>query len=96
VRTCIACRQERGKRELVRVVRTPDAGVRVDPTGKAAGRGAYLCRARVCWQQALAGARLLNSALRTTLTTEEVAALTAFAATLPERLPTPAVETSPI
>ena len=31
LRTCIACRQNRGKRELVRVVRTPDAGVKIDP-----------------------------------------------------------------
>ncbi len=49
-RTCVVCRSERGKRELVRIVRTPDGAVRVDPTGKVAGRGAYLCKARPCWQ----------------------------------------------
>lgn len=86
IRTCIACRQARGKRELVRVVRTATAGVIIDPTGKAAGRGAYLCRARACWERALSGARLLNAALRTTLSVEEMAVLTAFAATLPENL----------
>ena len=89
LRTCIACRQNRGKRELVRVVRTPASGVKIDPTGKAAGRGAYLCRARGCWSQALAGQKL-HAALKTTLSAEERAALEAFAATLPEVLATEA------
>lgn len=47
-RTCIACRTARPKRELVRVVRTPDGSVIVDPTGKRSGRGAYLCPKREC------------------------------------------------
>ncbi len=93
LRTCIACRQSRGKRELVRVVRTPDSGVKVDPTGRLAGRGAYLCRARTCWSQALSGHRL-DAALKTTISAEDRAALEAYAATLPETLPaTP--ETAP-
>jgi uncharacterized protein len=85
LRTCIACRQNRGKRELVRVVRTPDSGVKIDPTGKMAGRGAYLCRARTCWSQALSGHRL-DAALKTTIVAEDRAALEAFAASLPETL----------
>jgi predicted RNA-binding protein YlxR (DUF448 family) len=40
-RTCIACRRVAGKRSFVRVVRTAQ-GVEIDPTGKRAGRGAYL------------------------------------------------------
>ena len=83
LRTCIICRQTQGKRELVRVVRTPEDGVRVDPTGKLAGRGAYLCHSRACWDQALRGLRL-NAALKTTLTAEEMAALRKFAVTLPD------------
>ncbi len=86
-RTCIACRQSRGKRELVRVVRTPEAGIQIDPSGKMAGRGAYLCRARTCWSQALRG-RSLDAALKTTVSAEERAALEAYAATLPEALVT--------
>lgn len=82
MRTCIACRQERGKRELVRVVKTPAGEVQIDLTGKLAGRGAYLCRARACWEQILTGARLAN-ALKTTVTADQLAALRAFAATLP-------------
>lgn len=84
LRTCIACRQERSKRELIRIVRTLNAGVQVDPTGKLAGRGAYLCRSRACWEQALQGQRLAG-ALKTTLDAEQVAGLRAFMATLPER-----------
>jgi hypothetical protein len=83
LRTCIACRQTGSKRELVRVVRTPAAGVQVDATGKLAGRGAYLHRNRTCWEQGLRSQRL-SQALKTTLTAEEVGALQAFAATLPE------------
>ncbi len=82
LRTCIICRQERNKRELVRIVRTPNAGVQIDPTGKLAGRGAYLCRSRACWEQAVQGQRLAG-ALKTTLTNEEVAGLRTFLATLP-------------
>ena len=41
VRTCVACRQEAGKPELIRVVRRPDGIVVLDATGRAAGRGAY-------------------------------------------------------
>jgi len=42
-RTCVACRRARPKREMVRVVRTPAGEVKVDPTGKLSGRGAYVC-----------------------------------------------------
>ena len=85
IRTCIACRQEAGKRELVRVVRTSSGSAQVDPTGKLAGRGAYICRVRACWEQALQGQRL-GGALKTTLSTENLAALRAYAATLPETI----------
>ena len=45
---CVACKQMRPKRELVRVVRTADGGVRVDPTSKLSGRGAYVCPTAQC------------------------------------------------
>ena len=54
-RTCVACRQEQGKRELIRIVRTPEQHISVDPTGKANGRGAYLHPVRSCWEKALKG-----------------------------------------
>jgi len=48
LRTCVACRDVRPKRELVRLVRGADRRVVVDPTGAAPGRGAYLCRRASC------------------------------------------------
>ena len=47
-RSCVFCRTSREKRELLRVVRTPDGGVRIDPTSRANGRGAYVCRDEAC------------------------------------------------
>src|SRR5262245_32646958 len=52
-RTCIACRRTDAKRGLLRVVRDAEGHVTLDPTGKRAGRGAYLCHDLVCWEQAL-------------------------------------------
>jgi uncharacterized protein len=52
VRTCIACRQEAGKAELVRIVRRPDGSVEVDRSGKKAGRGAYLHASAECLEVA--------------------------------------------
>ncbi len=66
-RTCVGCRTVNAKRQFVRLVRTAAGQVEVDPTGKAAGRGAYLHERRACWQQALAR-RTLDQALRLTLT----------------------------
>lgn len=66
-RTCVACRQVKTKRELMRVVRVSGGSVEVDSSGKKAGRGAYLCRARECWEIGLKGGRLEHS-LKTTLT----------------------------
>jgi uncharacterized protein len=57
-RQCVACGQMRGKRDLVRVVRTPAGDVRVDPTGKLSGRGAYVCPEAACVDRALREGRL--------------------------------------
>ena len=48
MRTCAACRQVRPKRSLTRVVRIADGTVAIDPTGKLAGRGTYICDATDC------------------------------------------------
>lgn len=81
-RTCIACRQEKGKRELVRIVRTPEQQIIVDLTGKANGRGAYLHPVRSCWEKALKGATIKN-ALKVSPAPDELQALRAFAQALP-------------
>jgi predicted RNA-binding protein YlxR (DUF448 family) len=52
-RTCVACRAGRAKRDLVRVVRAPDGSILFDPTGRLAGRGAYLCADAACWRLAV-------------------------------------------
>ncbi len=80
-RTCVGCRQVMAKRALIRVVRSPE-GVRVDPTGKHAGRGAYIHEDRHCWDRALKGA--LAHALKIELTDQDRAALIQFAQSLPE------------
>jgi predicted RNA-binding protein YlxR (DUF448 family) len=48
IRTCVACRQEAGKRTLVRVVRDAGGQATLDATGRAPGRGAYLHREASC------------------------------------------------
>jgi predicted RNA-binding protein YlxR (DUF448 family) len=89
-RTCAACRQVRPKRELLRIVRTPDGHVVLDPTGKKSGRGTYLCARRSCWDLALKKGRL-EQALSVTLLPEDRAALEAYRETLPpEDAPAPA------
>ncbi|MFB0546941.1 MAG: RNase P modulator RnpM [Anaerolineae bacterium] len=80
-RTCVGCRQVRPKREMVRIVRTPNQGVQIDESGKKSGRGAYLCRNRGCWETAL-GKRCLEHALKIALTDEECSALQAFSQSL--------------
>ncbi len=66
-RTCLACRKVKPKQELVRLVRMSDGTVEIDPGGKKAGRGAYLCGLPECWDIGLKGGRL-ERALRTVIT----------------------------
>lgn len=73
-RTCIACRETKDKRDLIRVVRTPTGTLIIDPTGKANGRGAYLCRQASCWEKGLQKQRLAQ-ALKVNLPVEELSEL---------------------
>ena len=81
LRTCIACQQKRPKRELTRVVRTPEGFIEIDLKGKSPGRGAYLCPNRQCGEIALTQERL-GRALKCQVTAEDVAALRASTALL--------------
>lgn len=74
MRTCVGCRLEAGRRDLLRLVRAPDGMVRVDAQGSAPGRGAYVHRERSCVQAALARGAL-GKALRTGLGPQEAARL---------------------
>ena len=76
-RTCIVCRRQFDKRRLTRVVRTPDSGVLIDPTGKRSGRGAYLCDQVACWDKAIRHPGILNQALDAQLSETELAAIAA-------------------
>lgn len=80
---CIACRDRSAKRVLTRVVRTPEGLVRVDPTGKLNGRGAYLCDNRRCWERAISTSILAN-ALKTDIDIDTATELLRHAAELPE------------
>jgi predicted RNA-binding protein YlxR (DUF448 family) len=80
-RTCVACRRTSAKRELVRVVRTPEGTVEVDPTGKRPGRGAYLCPTPDCWRLGVQKGRL-DRALKTTPSAHDKEALLQYAQSL--------------
>ncbi len=66
---------------MTRLVRTQD-GVQIDPSGKLAGRGAYLHNKRSCWQKGLQGA--LARALKTNISAEEKQKLREYMESLPE------------
>jgi uncharacterized protein len=82
LRTCISCRETKSKRELLRIVRTPDGHVLIDDTGKKSGRGAYLCARLTCWKNALKSKRLEHE-FETAISDEDRANLEAYVATLP-------------
>ncbi len=83
-RSCVACRQKKPKRELIRLVSSAARAIEIDLSGKKNGRGAYLCPARECWETGLKGNRL-EYALRTKLTLENRQALIEYGRKLPEK-----------
>ena len=62
MRMCVACREMKPKKELIRVVRTPEGEIVADETGRKNGRGAYLCRSEACFNKAVK-TRALDRAL---------------------------------
>ncbi len=81
MRRCVACGTQRPKKELLHIVRTPQGDVTVDIKGKAAGRGAYLCRAPACWEQGLRKNHL-EHALKVQISSQERQRLQEFADTV--------------
>ena len=69
LRMCIACREMKPKQEMTRVVKNADGEIFADPTGKAAGRGAYICKSAECAKK-LKKNRLLNRAFGTAISDE--------------------------
>ena len=60
-RMCAGCRQMKEKRDLIRIVRTPENEILIDPTGKKSGRGVYLCPDMKCLEQIEKSRRLEKS-----------------------------------
>ncbi len=52
LRKCVACQEMVAKKELLRVVKTPEGSVIIDESGKQNGRGAYICRKKECFEKA--------------------------------------------
>ena len=61
MRRCLGCMQSFPKKELIRVVRTPDGAVLIDLTGKKSGRGAYLCKDKACLKKAVKAKRIQSN-----------------------------------
>lgn len=66
MRMCVGCREMKPKKELLRVVRSPEGEVSIDPGGKKSGRGAYVCRQEGCLARAIKQ-RQLDRALEVTI-----------------------------
>ena len=81
-RTCVGCREVHSKRSLIRIVRNPE-GIFIDPSGKIAGRGAYLHERSDCWERGLECS--LESALKTELSDKDRERITEFMETLTEK-----------
>ena len=68
-RTCIACREEFDKKDLLRIVKDKEGNISVDVTGKANGRGAYICKKHECLKK-LKKAKLLDRVFAMQVATE--------------------------
>jgi hypothetical protein len=68
-RTCITCQEVKPKKDLIRIVRTPENEVELDLEGKRSGRGAYVCRRPECVQGAFSK-NVLDRALRFSVSDE--------------------------
>lgn len=69
MRTCIGCREQKQKRDLIRVVKNKDGEIFIDKTGKANGRGTYLCNDKNCLEKAIKS-KALNRAFTTEISEE--------------------------
>lgn len=76
IRQCLGCRENKPKKELIRVVRSPEGEIALDFRGKRNGRGAYICPDPACLKKAIK-ARALERALETQIPEEIYAQLTA-------------------
>ena len=73
-RQCMGCRERRAKREMIRVVRSPEGNVSLDFGGKMNGRGAYICPDHECLKKAIRS-KALDRSLEVTIPEEVYARL---------------------
>ncbi len=92
LRQCVGCQEMTVKKDLLRIVRTPEGSVFLDPTGKKSGRGAYIHPNRDCLAKSVKGKRL-ERALQHPITDEVYAQLEVGIAARPAQ--PPAAERSP-
>lgn len=74
-RQCIACREQKEKHELIRIIRTPEGDIIPDDTGRKNGRGAYICKNKFCLQKAIK-IKAIDRALNVAVSPEVIALLT--------------------
>ena len=79
IRQCMGCREHLPKRELLRVVRSPEGAVSLDANGKARGRGVYLCRDAACFKR-VRKSRALERSLKSPVPEEVLGAIEALLA----------------
>ena len=58
LRQCVGCGEMKPKNELIRIVRSPEGNISLDRSGKANGRGAYICESEECYKKAVKARRL--------------------------------------
>ena len=63
IRMCVVCRGQSDKKELLRIVKNKEGEIFVDKTGKANGRGAYVCNSKACFEK-LCKQKMLNKAFK--------------------------------
>ena len=74
LRKCVGCQEMKGKKEMLRILRTEDGQVCLDTSGKKNGRGAYLCYSAACFERAVKS-KALERALKTAITADTYADL---------------------
>lgn len=75
-RLCVGCQEMYPKKQMIRVLRSPEGEISLDPSGKKSGRGAYLCRNKDCFHAAIKAKRL-QKALKCDISPQLVTALAA-------------------
>lgn len=61
MRQCIGCGEQKNKKEMMRILKTPEGEFLIDLTGRQNGRGAYLCKSRACFEMAVKSKSLERS-----------------------------------